>query len=113
MNKIPIRYLHHLKRLRKLTVEFKHGAQLERGTFRKLGRVTSLRIVGSNLESIHASAFLGLKNLKELSIWDTSITGNLLLLLLLLLLLSSLLLLFLLLLVVLLLLGGIIPENVT
>jgi len=77
VDKIPIRYLETLKWLRNLTVEFKHGARLERGTFKKLNHLTSLQIVSSNLESIHTSAFMGLKNLKHLSIWDTNITGSL------------------------------------
>ena len=59
-----------------MTVDFKPGTILERGTFRKLNDVTSLQIVSSNLESINFSAFMGLKNLYELNIWDTNITGE-------------------------------------
>jgi len=62
-----------------LKVEFKSGASLQRDTFRKLKNstlFTRLMIQNSNLESIHASAFAGLKNLRSLTVAETNITGS-------------------------------------
>jgi len=63
-----------------LSVEFKSGASLQRDAFRKLKNstlFTHLTIQNSNLESIHASAFSGLKSLKYLIIRNINITGSL------------------------------------
>jgi len=78
VDKIPNHHLHTLKQRTHFNATFKPGTILEGGIFHGIfPKLIVLQIVSSNLESIHASAFVGLNNLKQLIILDTNITGSL------------------------------------
>jgi len=74
--KIPNYHLSFLERVTHFNAEFKPGTILEGGIFDGIfPKLIVLQIVNSNLESIHANAISGLKNLKQLFIKNTNITG--------------------------------------